>query len=265
MQTGASAKNPATRLTVVGSRKGAARISPASPAAFPPVDHMLELAAAAETIRCGRGKHVVIAGDRLRCFYVNRDGWLARYKILHNGNRQIVDFGLPGEAVGLQACLFSRSPYSIVTVTPAVLALIPLAGIEELFVQNPQLSSAIFWCIVRESARSVEHLIDASRRSAYERLSHFLLELYVRLDMTKQTDGMSFHMPLTQDLLADALGLTAIHLNRTMRMLREEGLVEVENKRVTIRDFDALSSLCDFEKSYLSECGPISQRPHRAS
>jgi CRP-like cAMP-binding protein len=265
MQTSASAKNSATRLAVVGSRKGAARTGPVSPPSFPPVDHMFEFATGAETIQCGRGKHVVIAGDRLRCFYVNRDGWLARYKILHNGNRQIVDFVLPGEALGLQACLFDRSPYSIVTVTPTSLSVIPLEGIDELCVQNPQLCSAVFWSIVRESARSVEHLIDASRRSAYERLSHLLLELYVRLDMTKQTDGMSFHMPLTQDLLADALGLTAIHLNRTMRMLREDGLVEIENKRVTIRNFDALSSLCDFETSYLRECGRISQKPYRTS
>ena len=154
----------------------------------PALNHMLDCIQTVRTVRVAKGKHVVIAGDTVRCFYANRDGWLFRYKILHNGNRQIVDFVLPGEVFALQACLFKTSLYSIITVTPASLSAVPLEMIDEFFVQNPRLSRAIFWSVVREAARNVEHLTDAGRRSAYERLSHLLLELFVRLRMAGLTE-----------------------------------------------------------------------------
>lgn len=215
--------------------------------------HLLECVPAVRTVRFARGKHVVIAGDTIRCFYVNHDGWLFRYKILHNGGRQIVDFVLPGEVFALQACLFKASLYSVATVTPTSLSAIPRDMIDGIFAQNSHFSKAIFYCVMREAARNIEHLTDAARRSAYERLGHLLLELYVRLRMAGLVEGASFYMPLTQDLLADALGLTTIHVNRTLRILREDNFLRIENKRITILNFEALSSLCDFEPSYLGE------------
>ncbi len=217
------------------------------------LDRLLECVPAVPTVRFGRGKHVAIAGDTIRCFYVNHNGWLFRYKILHNGNRQIVDFVLPGEVFALQACLFKTSLYSIVTVTPASLSPVPRDMIDGIFGQNSRFSRAIFWCVVREAARNIEHLTNAARRSAYERLGHLLLELFVRLRMAGLTEGSSFYMPLTQELLADALGLTTIHVSRTLRILREDNFLRIENKRVTILNLETLSSLCDFESSYLDE------------
>jgi Crp-like helix-turn-helix domain len=115
------------------------------------------------------------------------------------------------------------------------------------------LSKLISWSAACEAARLAEHLTDAGRRSAYERVSHMLLELFFRLKTVGLTDGMSFHMPLTQELIGDALGLTTIHVNRTLRLLREDHLIDVVGKRVTIRDFEALSLLSDFETSYLGD------------
>jgi len=104
-----------------------------------------------------------------------------------------------------------------------------------------------------------EHLIDTARRSAYQRVSHLLLELFVRLKSSGQTDGMSFNLPLTQELIADALGLTTAHVNRTLRSLREDRLVDMCNRCVTILDFDALSLLSDFDNSYLGETARVLQ------
>ena len=200
-----------------------------------------------------KNKDVVVAGLRCKVFYINQNGWLFRYKILHNGNRQIVDFILPGQIFGLQACLFKASLYSIAAVTAASVSALPLEVIDDVFDQNPQFAKALLWSAVCEAAIVGEHLIDTARRSAYERVSHLLLELFVRLKSTGQSDERSFIMPLTQELIGDAVGLTAVHVNRTLRALREDRLVEIGNKCVTILDFDALSLLCDFDRSYLGE------------
>src|SRR5262249_13454945 len=124
---------------------------------------------------------------------------------------------------------------------------------DDVFDKDPQLAKALFWSAVCEAAIVGEHLIDTGRRSAYERVSHLLLELFVRLKSVDQTNGRSFTMPLTQELIGDAVGLTAVHVNRTLRALREDRLIEISNRCVTIVDFDALSLLCDFDRSYLGE------------
>jgi CRP-like cAMP-binding protein len=200
-----------------------------------------------------KNKDLVVAGRPCRTFFLNHHGWLFRYKILHNGDRQIVDFILPGQIFGLQACFFKASLYSIATVTDASVSAIPLETVDSVFEQNLPLAKALFWSAVCEAAIVGEHLIDAARRSAGERVSHLMLELFVRLKTTGQTDGMSFNMPLTQELIGDALGLTTVHVNRTLRSLREDGLIMMSNKCVTILDFDALSLLADFDNSYLGE------------
>jgi CRP-like cAMP-binding protein len=205
------------------------------------------------TLRVRKSKDVVIGGNRYDCVYVNREGWLARYKILHNGDRQIIDFILPGEVFGLQACLFKRSLYSVVSVTESTLSTIPFDLVDHIFEQNLMLAKALFWSAAHEAAILGEHLIDAARRSAYERVSHLLLELFVRLNRVQLTNDMTFSIPLTQELIADALGLTTVHVNRTLRALREDKLVAMDGHSVTILDFEALSLLSDFENTYLGE------------
>jgi CRP-like cAMP-binding protein len=203
------------------------------------------------TIKVGKNRDVLVAGNGCDCFYANHDGWLFRYKILHKGGRQIIDFVLPGDIFALQAYLFKSCLYSISTLTPASLSVIPFDRIDQVFEHDPGLSKAIFWSAAREAARLAEHLTNAARRSAYERLSHLILELFVRLKTVGLTTGMSFHVPLTQELIGDTLGLTTVHVNRTLRALRADNLIAIEGKRVTILDFEALSRLSDFEASYL--------------
>ena len=200
-----------------------------------------------------KNKDIVVAGKHYETLFVNHDGWLLRYKILHNGDRQILDFILPGQIFGLQACLFKTSLYSVATITEASLSSIPLDAIDHVFERTPTLAKALFWSALCESAIVAEHLIDTGRRSAYERVSHLLLELFVRLKLTGLTDNMSFDMPLTQELIGGALGLTTVHVNRTFRSLREDKLIAIDGKCVTILDFDALSLLSDFDNSYLGE------------
>lgn len=200
-----------------------------------------------------KNKDVLVAGQHYETLFINHDGWLFRYKILHHGARQILDFILPGQIFGMQACLFNTSLYSVSTITDASISAIPFDMIDSIFERSPRFAKALFWSAACESAILGEHLIDTARRSAYERVSHLLLELFVRLRAVGLTDDTSFHMPLTQELIGDALGLTTVHVNRTLRSLREDKLIAIEGKRVTLVDFEALSLLSNFENLYLHE------------
>jgi CRP-like cAMP-binding protein len=206
-----------------------------------------------KTIKVRKGKDVVIHGSHHDFVYVNRDGWLVRYKILHNGSRQIMDFILPGQVFGLPACLFQRALYSVAAIQQTTLLKIPLGVVDNLFERNPRLAKALFWSSAHEAAILGEHLIDAARRSAYERVGHLLLELFIRLNPVDRNGEMTFSIPLTQELIADALGLTTVHVNRTLRALREDKLIAMDRRSITIIDFEALSQLSDFENCYLGE------------
>lgn len=205
----------------------------------------------ARSLKFPKGKDVVVGGSQHDCVYINHDGWLARYKILHKGSRQILDFILPGEVFGLPACLFERALYSVATITDVTVSPIPFDVLDDLFERDPALAKALFWSTAHEAAILGEHLVDAGRRSAYERVSHLLLELFVRMNRARSAGEVSFSVPLTQELIADALGLSTVHVNRTLRALREDKLVTMNGGAVTIVDFEALSLLSDFEKSYL--------------
>lgn len=207
----------------------------------------------AEFRKVGKNKDVVVAGKHYESLFINHDGWLFRYKILPHGDRQILDFILPGQVFGMQACFFNTALYSVATITDASLSTIPFDLIDSEFEQKPGLAKSLFWSAVSEAAILGEHLINTARRSAYERVSHLLLELFVRLKAVGLTDNFSFHMPLTQELIGDALGLTTVHVNRTMRALREDKLIEIDGKSVTLVDFEALCLLSNFENVYLPE------------
>jgi CRP-like cAMP-binding protein len=205
------------------------------------------------TVRFCKNRDVIIAGDNPQFLFVNQHGWLFRYKILHDGRRQILNFVLPGEIFGLQAYVFKRSLYSVSTITAALLSAMPMAMVDRVAEQNAKLSKALFWLAMGEAAILGERLIDTARRSAYARVGHFLLELFVRLKRAGQTEHTSFHMPLTQELIGDALGLSAVHVNRTLHSLRSDKLIALDGKRVTLRQVDALCRLSDFEDGYLGE------------
>jgi CRP-like cAMP-binding protein len=229
------------------------------PDAAPPNDWFDSLARGVRNLRFPRARDVVIRGGHNDCIYFNRDGWLARYKILHKGSRQIMDFILPGQIFGVQACLFQHAPYSVLTITEANVAAIPFDMVDNVFKRDPALAKALFWSAVQEAAIVGEHLVDTGRRSAYERVSHLLLELLVRLNRSHRGGEMTFSIPLTQELIADALGLTNVHVNRTLRALREDKLIAVDGRSVTIVDFESLSLLSDFEQSYLGQLSGVVQ------
>jgi CRP-like cAMP-binding protein len=127
----------------------------------------------------------------------------------------------------------------------------------EAFATSSRLATAVLWAASRDEAMMVEHLVDLGRRSAEERMGHFLLELGARLQLVGLADSYGFDCPLTQYHLADALGLSAVHVNRVLRHLREEGLVTFQKGRVVFDDVDRLKERAGFDTAYLDQTGPL--------
>jgi CRP-like cAMP-binding protein len=214
------------------------------------IDILLELQASPRVVQ--RHRDIITEGRSYGSIFIIIEGNAIRYRILHDGRRQIVNIVLPGDIVGALGYFMESSLYSTKALTEVSVAAVPFARLNALQDTHPRLVTKIFWWLSCESTIYAEHLVDLGRRSALERVAHFLLELLTRLQSIGLADEQSFKIPLTQELLADALGLSIPHVNRVLRRLREDQLVVVEDQRVTVKDMDALAELADFEPSYLS-------------
>jgi CRP-like cAMP-binding protein len=125
------------------------------------------------------------------------------------------------------------------------------------FRKTPRLATAVLWAASRDEAMVVEHLVGIGRRDAKERTAHFLLELGARLKLVGLGSISGYDCPLSQYLLSDALGMSAVHVNRVLRELREDGLVTFQQGRVEIHDLAGLLKLADFDMAYLDHDGPL--------
>ena len=205
------------------------------------------------------GHQMIHEGQRNQSAFIVAEGWACAFKLLPDGERQIVDFQIPGDFLGLRSILFRTADHSIEAVTRIEASEVLAPEIFDSFSDAPRLATAVLWAASRDEAMVVEHLVNLGRRSAEVRMAHFLLELSARLHLVGIGDRSGFECPLTQYHLADALGLSAVHVNRVLRHLREEGLVTFQNGRVKIDDLDGLVSLANFDVAYLDQAGPFIQ------
>ncbi len=203
------------------------------------------------------GIDMIHQGQVERNAYVLASGWACSYKMLRSGSRQIVDFQIPGDFLGLRSVLFRTADHNVEPVTPVLASEVTYRDLIDSFGKTPRLATAVLWAASRDEAMVVEHLVDLGRRSATERTAHFLLELEARLRLVGLGDRKGYACPLSQYLLADALGLSAVHINRVLRELREEGLVTFQKGNVTFEDYDALVKLSGFDRDYLDHDGPL--------
>jgi CRP-like cAMP-binding protein len=208
----------------------------------------------------GPGTELGFEGQQGQKAFILSSGWVCSYKSLRDGSRQIVDFQVPGDFIGVRNILFRTSEHSFETVTDVALSEVSVEDLFAVFGAAPRLATAILWALSCEEAMVVEHLVDIGRRSALVRTAHFLLELGARLRMVGLASADGYDCPLTQYLLADALGLSAIHLNRVLRQLRETGLLTFRDGCVQFDDLDRLVRLAEFDMAYLMETGPILKR-----
>ena len=185
--------------------------------------------------------------------FILQEGWACAYKLLPDGGRQVIDFSVPGDFMGLRSVLLRTSDHGFAAVTDIVVAEVSARQMIDTFQRVPRLGAAILWAASRDEAMVVEHLVNIGRRSALVRTAHLLLELGLRLQLVGLGSDSGFVCPLNQYLLADALGLTAIHVNRVLRQLRERGLVTFRDGRVEFHDLKSLRDLADYHSGYLDQ------------
>ncbi len=203
------------------------------------------------------GRDLVHQGQTHAAVYILADGWVCSYKLLRDGSRQIVDFQIPGDFLGLRSFLFRAADHNIEPVTEVEASEVSKSELLQAFFSTPRLATAMLWAASRDEAMVVEHLVGIGRRDAVERTAHFMLELSARLTLVGRGTREGFACPLTQYHLGDALGLSAVHVNRVLRELRETGLLTFQTGRVAIHDFDRLVDMADFDRAYLDQDGPL--------
>lgn len=190
-------------------------------------------------------------GEKYGEVKVMREGWAIRHKALPDGRRQVVNFVLPGDIIGIYCHLFDSADHSVTTLTTVEVASFPADRIVELFRSFPRLAAALAWAGAREEAIVAERLLSLGRRTALERTAHLIVELLRRLSVVKLAENGHFTLPVTQEILADALGLSIVHINRTLRRLRDSGLIELNGQRIAVNDLRQLASVGQFDELYL--------------
>jgi len=202
-------------------------------------------------LKTGAGEDLICEGDRPDKVRVLLSGWACRYKMLEDGRRQILNFILPGETCDAYIFLFSAMDHSIGTLTPVVYSELERPLFERLIATDATVAEAFYCETLVACSIQREWAINLGRRDALERVAHVICELFERLRVVGLSDGNSFAFPMTQTHLADATGLSTVHLNRTLQELRSSGMITLRDRNLTINDFHALRSAAMFNPNYL--------------
>jgi CRP-like cAMP-binding protein len=180
-------------------------------------------------------------------------GWAFRYKELADGRRQILNFAMPGDLIGLQSSLFAKALYGAVALTNVELCVIPRRKMMGLFERMPEIAYDLTWLGARSEALVDENLLTAGRRSAAERIASLICSLYKRAETLDMVRDGALELPLTQQHFADALGLSLVHTNKTLAKLKAQGLFTIVNGRLTVRN---LRSLSRFAQHFEDDAAP---------
>lgn len=212
------------------------------------------------------GQDIILESEKSSSAYLLQSGWAIRYKVVPDGGRQIISFLLPGDIFGFRESLFDLSDDSVQALTPIIVHRLPAEKIAEICDSFTNLSLALTWARAREHAILAEQIVRLGRRNAYERLGHLLLELLHRLQLVDKAGSSEYYLPLTQEILADTLGLSIVHVNRTLRKLRNDKMIELDPKtrRLRILNKEALSERTGYDQSFLDQLGDPSRSPQEA-
>jgi CRP-like cAMP-binding protein len=178
-------------------------------------------------------------------------GFAYRQKLTGDGGRQILSIHIPGEALDFQNIFLNVADHSVQMLTRGHVALVPRADIQRIARSSASIGHAILVSILVEASIFREWILNVGRRDAKSRLAHVLCELAVRLDAHGLADDMGYHLPMTQAELADALGLTPVHLNRVIRSLEVDGLINRSKRDVSFPDWERMRDIADFNDRYL--------------
>jgi CRP-like cAMP-binding protein len=202
-------------------------------------------------VEVGADRTVIRAGRELRESTLLLEGWMARAKDLPSGQRLLAELHVPGDFTDLHGFTLKHLDHDIIAITRCSYAVVPHERLVRLTEDFPHLAR-LYWLMTNiDAAIQREWTLSLGRRSAQARMAHVFCEMLIRLEVVGMTENHSYDFPLTQTELGECLGLTAVHVNRTLQELRRAGLITLEGRRLTILDLESLQSIAQFEPDYL--------------
>ncbi|EFG2885737.1 Crp/Fnr family transcriptional regulator [Escherichia coli] len=198
-------------------------------------------------LRADKGATILQEGANSAHIYTVLSGWAFRYKLLPDGRRQILNYLLPGDLIGLQSILIGEMAHSVETLTPMVLCMFERADVHKLYRNEPELAYDITWIASREEQILDENLLSVGRRSAIERSAYLIAFLASRARMTGMGTSRKTILPIRQHHMADTLGLSLVHTNRTLRRLAGLGLIVWDDRGCEVLDIDGLAGMAHWE------------------
>jgi CRP-like cAMP-binding protein len=201
--------------------------------------------------RLASGGHVVRDGDVPEYCCLLLSGFAYRYKITGEGARQIISIHMAAEFVDLQNSFLRVADTGVQTLTETEVALIPQAAMQELALGNAAVGRALWIDTLIDASIFREWVVNVGRRDSRARVAHLLCEFALRLEAAGLSRSHRYELPMTQEQLADAVGLTSVHVNRVLKQLGEERLISRDRRTVTIEDWERLRQAGDFNERYL--------------
>ena len=215
-------------------------------------DDLGALAAATSKPRKFAAKRDLIReGDRPGPVFVMLEGWACRYKVLPSGTRQVLAFLLPGDCCDLHIGLLAEMDHSIQTITPAIVAMIDRVEMDSIMDTHRAVAKAMYVSQLVDEGTMRSWITSMGRRASIERVAHLMCELYLRARNVGLAPETHFALPLSQLLLADALGMTPVHLNRVIKELRLNGAMTLQRGSLLITDPAKLVQIAGFDENYL--------------
>ncbi len=213
--------------------------------------HALEELSRGKTRSYRARRDIMREGEPPQAAYLIRSGWLCRYKALADGRRQIIAILLPGDIFDLNQDLIGELDHSIATITPAQLTELNPQRVREIISQHPRLIEAFYWREMVHNSILREWVLNVGQRRGLQRIAHLICELYWRLEKLGLASENSIRFPVTQGDLADATGLTPVHVNRMMKQLRDLGMIRLRSRKLALPDLYALQGEAAFNDNYL--------------
>jgi CRP-like cAMP-binding protein len=199
----------------------------------------------------GAREDIVRERDRPNVVCLLLEGFACRYTLVASGKRQIMAFHIAGDIPDLQSLFLSEMDHSIGTLVPTRIAAIPHGAMCSLIDRNPRIAHLLWRDSLIDAAIFRQWMVGIGRRTAYARIAHMICEFVQRMKAVGLSDGKTCQLPITQSDIADALGLTNVHVNRTVAELKLSGLMAWERGLLTIRDWDGLQKAGEFDPMYL--------------
>jgi CRP-like cAMP-binding protein len=212
---------------------------------------VLDRAASERVRKFGPRVDIAREGDRPKDVHLILSGWACRYKQLEDGRRQVVSFFLPGDLCDLNIFILREMDHSIGTITSVSIADLSRDFFDEMSAGYPRIVTAFWWESLVNAAVQREWTMNLGQRTALERMAHLLCEIFFRLRIAGLTREDSCDFPLTQADLADATGLSKVHVNRTLQELRSTGLIVLKGKLLVVPSLERLMNAGLFNANYL--------------